>query len=91
MAFDSKKNKMSVMALERELATYTREKGNLLAEEGKFVVIRNEKIIGIFTAYEDALQVGYEKCGLEDFLVKKIESVETVHWFTRVLDSPCPS
>ena len=79
------------MALERELATYTREKGTLLADEGKFVVIHEDQILGMFTAYEDALQVGYEKCGLKDFLVKKIESVETVHWFTRALDLPCPS
>lgn len=79
------------MALERELETYAREKDSLLAEEGKYVVIQDTKIIGVFTSYEDALQVGYEKCGLKDFLVKKIESIETIHWFTRVLDAPCPS
>jgi UDP-2,3-diacylglucosamine pyrophosphatase LpxH len=79
------------MALERELATYAQQKNNLLADEGKFVVIHGDTVVGTYTSYEDAVKVGYEKCGLRDFLVKKIESAETVHWFTRELDASCPS
>lgn len=79
------------MALERELATYAKEKSKMLAEEGKFAVIEGDAVIGIYTSYEDAVKVGYDKCGLRDFLVKKIESTETVHWFTRELHAPCPS
>jgi hypothetical protein len=78
------------MALERELETYAREKTNLLADEGKFVVIHGAKILGVYSDYEDALKIGYEKCQLNDFLVKKIEATEAVHWFTRALNPACP-
>ena len=79
------------MLLKRELETYAREKARLLAEDGRFVVIQGDTVIGTYTTYEDALQVGYERCGLTDFLVKKIESVETVHWVTGIVETPCPS
>ena len=44
------------MALEKEIETYNRELPNLLAEQGKFVVIHGDKIIGTFVSYEDALK-----------------------------------
>jgi len=78
-----------VMALEKEIDTYRRELPNLLGSEGKFVVIEGDKIIGTFSSYEDALKIGYEKCGLKPFLVKKIQAVEQVQYFTRDL-IPCP-
>jgi hypothetical protein len=45
-----------------------------LAEEGKFVVVSGDQVVGAYTSYEDALKVGYEKFGLKPFLVKKIGS-----------------
>ena len=60
------------MALEKEIETYRRELPNLLGNEGKFVVVENDKIIGTFSSYEDALKIGYEKCGLKPFLVKTV-------------------
>ncbi len=77
------------MELEKELETYRRELPNLLGSEGKFVVIDGEQIIGTFSSYEDALKIGYEKCGLKPFLVKKIQAIEQVQYFTRDLIS-CP-
>jgi hypothetical protein len=78
------------MALEKEVETLKRELPNLLADEGKYVVVSGDKILGTYSAYEDALKVGYEKCGLKPFLVKKIQSVEQVQFFSRDLCfEPC--
>ena len=77
------------MALENELETFKRELPNLLAQEGKFVVICGDQVVGIYVSYEDALKVGYEKCGLKSFLVKKIQAVEQVQYFSRGLDFSC--
>jgi len=77
------------MALEKELATYRRKLEELVAHEGKFVLIHGDDVAGTWDTYEDAIQAGYEKFNLEPFLVKRIEWVETVHNFTR--DIPlCP-
>lgn len=80
----------SNMALEKEIETYNRELAKLTDQEGKFVVIQGETIVGVYVSYEDALKVAYEKCGLKPFLVKKIQSVEQVQFFSRDLCfEPC--
>ena len=79
------------MALERELETYKRELPNLLPEEGKFAVVAADCIIGTFNTYEDALAVGYEKCGVKPFLVKRIQAIEQVQFFSRNLAFTCPT
>lgn len=76
------------MALEKELETFQRELPTLSASAGKYVLISGGEIAGLFGAYEDALKAGYEKYGLEPFLVKQIEAVERVQYFTRPL-TPC--
>lgn len=82
---------LDAMPLEKELETYNRELPKLIDQEGKFAVIQGNNVIGVFVSYEDALKVAYEKCGLEPFLVKKIQSVEQVQFFSRDLCfEPCP-
>ena len=78
------------MALEKEQATYARELPKLLASEGKHVLIRGDEVIGTYDTYNDALQIGYDKFGLNPFLVKRIQAVEQAHYFTRDI-SPCPT
>ncbi|HWE38833.1 MAG TPA: hypothetical protein VG406_19950 [Isosphaeraceae bacterium] len=78
------------MALERELATYQAHLIDLVADEGKYVVIRGEEILGPFASYEDALGAGYERFGPVEFLVKPIWRVEPIRYFTRDL-APWPS
>ena len=73
------------MALERELKTYNDQLTNLLPNEGKFVLVHDSDVVGIYDTYEDALKTGYEKYGLAPFLVKKIQTVEQVQYFTRDL------
>jgi hypothetical protein len=74
------------MLLEKEQATYTRELSKLLPSAGKFALVHGEQIVGIFEAYADALQAGYEKLGVsQPFMVKQIEVVERIQHFTRNL------
>jgi hypothetical protein len=75
------------MALEIELQTYERLKPTLLAEAGKFAVISGEELLGVYSTYDDALKIGYEKCKLIPFLVKKIQAVEPVNFFTRAIET----
>ena len=89
IALDQKEN--DCMALEKELETYEKHRDQLLADEGKFVVIHQDSIFGIYTGYEDALKVGYEKCKLTPFLVKKIQAVEPINFISRNLKLACPT
>lgn len=67
----------------RELLTYRRRLAELRDREGKFAVISGDDIVGCYDTYADAIEVAYEKCPLEAFLVKRIEAVERVFTFTR--------
>ncbi len=78
------------MPLEIELKTFEKLKPQLLADEGKFAVISGEELLGIYSSYDDALKIGYEKCKLQPFLVKKILGMEPVNFFSRTL-TPCPT
>jgi hypothetical protein len=74
------------LELQSELEIYEREKERLIAagDQGKFAVIGDGALAGVFDTYEDALKVGYNRFGLETrFLVKKVEAVEGVLYFTR--------
>ncbi len=73
------------MAFEQELATYHAHLIDLLADEGKFILVKGEEIAGPWESYEDALQAGYERFGLVPFLVKKIQRVEPIQYFSRDL------
>jgi hypothetical protein len=75
------------MALEKEIETYQAKLPTLLAHQGKFVVIHGMDVLGFFDTYADAVQAGYEKCGLDSFLVKQVQEVEQVQFITA---SPCP-
>jgi len=77
------------MALEQELETYQKHRDKLLADEGRFVVIYKDLILGVYTSYEDALKIGYEKCKLNPFLVKKIQVIEPINFITRNLKLAC--
>jgi hypothetical protein len=71
------------MALEKELETYRLKLPALKDEEGKFVLIQGDKVIDVFTSYEDAVKRGYEEFGLSAFLVKQIQAVEQVQFVSR--------
>jgi hypothetical protein len=65
------------MALEDEIKTYeARLHTELLAHEGKFVVIHGHEIAGYYDSYREALLSGYDRFELSSFLVKRIQAVE---------------
>lgn len=71
------------MALEKELETYQAKLPELKEHEGKFVVIQDDKVLDLFSSYDDALREGYRRFGTKPFLVKQILSIEPVFYFTR--------
>jgi hypothetical protein len=79
------------MTLDSTLEIYRKNLAALLKDEGRFVLISEREIVGVFDTYEDALSAGYEKIGLRPFLVKKIESADQVQCFSRPISSPCPT
>jgi len=66
-----------------ELATYRARLPELLASEGKFVLIHGEAFEGVFETREEALEAGLLKHGLTPILVKRIETAEPIRYFTR--------
>ncbi|MHB8257717.1 MAG: hypothetical protein ACYDHY_15050 [Acidiferrobacterales bacterium] len=80
---------MSANPLQYELDRYNAELQTLLEHEGRFAVIKGDNAIDIFDTYDDALKAGYEKYGLEPFLVQKISRVPPVANFTRFSLAPC--
>jgi hypothetical protein len=75
------------MALERELETYRNNLPELKAEnEGRFVLIKGDQVIDVFSSYDDALKAGYTQFGLQPFLVKKIQAVEQAQFISRFVD-----
>ena len=71
------------MSFERELPTYEEQKALLIHEEGKFVVIQGERIAGTYESYDLALSEGLHRFGRAGFLIKKIESNESVAYISR--------
>lgn len=76
-------------SLVKETETYKKLLPSLLAEQGKFAVIHEEKLIGIYESYEDALKLGYQECGISPFLVKRILAEESISYFSRDFDHSC--
>jgi hypothetical protein len=72
------------MALEQEIKTYEQKLPELLAYEGKFVLIHGAQIIGEFDSYAEALRRGYDQFESQSFLVKQIKAVEPVQFVARV-------
>lgn len=70
--------------LKQELKTFQEKKNELLTEaKDKFALIKQNKVLGTFSTYEDALAEGYKRFGNTAFLVKQVSEVEEVNYFTR--------
>ncbi len=77
------------MALERELETFARELPTLLQQQenhGKYALIRAEAVDSIWATKEEALAAGYDRFGLETFLVKEVVEHEKPVYFSRRVD-----
>ena len=66
------------LILDAELKTYEQNRDRLLdIAEGKFVLIHNSQVIGIYDSKMDAVTAGYQLFGNVPFLVKQIVKTET--------------
>ena len=75
------KNKES--PLSKEIKTYNEKKADLLRDNsGKFVLIKGDKLVGIYDTKNDAIKIGIEKFGNNPFLVKKIMEIDETQNFT---------
>ena len=69
--------------LDTELKTYEQNRDQLLGTaEGKFVLVHNNQIVGVYDSKMDAIAVGYQQFGNVPFLVKQIVKVEAPQNFT---------
>ena len=69
-------------ALDTELKAYEQNRDHLLGTaEGKFVLIHNDQVVGVYDSKMDAINAGYQQFGNVPFLVKQIVKVETPHNF----------
>jgi hypothetical protein len=76
--------------LEKEMETYRKELPKLKEKTGSYALIRGDKVLSVWSTYEDAIQMGYQTCGAnQPFLVKRIETVESVLFNSRSLDPVC--
>jgi hypothetical protein len=78
--------------LRQEWNTYRREVGRLLADghEGKFVLIKNTTIEGIFDTWQAAHEEGRKRFLLQPMLVKQLLAREPI-LRARGYNLPCPS
>lgn len=72
-------------SLAEEWETYRREVGRLLAEgnEGRYILIKGQQIIGIWDRQDDALATGYKMFLLQPFMVQRIQERERVVYMIR--------
>jgi len=70
------------MALETELETFQKELPNLLANAGKYVLIHGQEV-SVWDSQDEAIDAGYERYGLKQFLVKEIAEHEVPRHFSR--------
>ena len=77
-------------ALDRELAFYRSHLEEWEGREGEYILIKDEKVVGFFSSYDDALRQGYQQFGLDSFLVKQISTLERAHFISRNIQ-PCPT
>ena len=75
---------------EAELETYAQNLDTLLSLDnvGRYALIHGKDVVGVFDTYRDAVQTGYEKCGLEQrFFVKQITTTEPCNGLRKEVSS----
>jgi len=66
-----------VQKLSRELKAYEAKFENLLAShEGKYVLLHNDDVLGVFDSQMDAINWGYKELGNVPFLVKQVNRLD---------------
>ncbi len=69
--------------LSKEMRTYAAHREELLGRaKGKYVLIKQDRILGEFESRQDALRRGYDEIGNTPFLVKRVVETEVPFNFT---------
>jgi len=69
--------------LKKEIETYNAHKAELVGQsKGKFVLIKDDKVVDVYDTKMDAIRQGYERFGNVPFLVKLVVEVEVPLEFT---------
>ncbi len=68
-----------------EIATYRARLPELLAHEGKYVLIKGDEVIGFYKTSRAAVRAGRRRFGLVPMLVKKVVAVEPVIYIPNVV------
>ena len=69
--------------LEKEILTYEQNKDELIGKsKGKYVLIKDDQVVGVFESQADAIREGYDRFGNVPFLVKQIVKFEVPLSFT---------
>jgi hypothetical protein len=74
------------VALEQELEVFANQLPQLLKDEqkrGKYALVHGDKVDSVWPTVDEALQAGYDRFGLEVFLVKEITDNEKPQFFSR--------
>ncbi len=63
-----------------ELDTYRRELGRLLSEgeEGRWVLVKGDAVIGTWDTFDEAIEVGCDRFGQTPFLVQQVLTEQPV-------------
>lgn len=69
----------------QEVATYEARLPELLAHEGRFVLIKGDQVIGFFDSFDAAYREGRRRFGLVPLLAKQIAAVEPVVYIPHVV------
>jgi hypothetical protein len=68
------------MALEAEFRYYKDHQDELVAQyEGKFVVIKDEAVLGAYASYEDAYREAGKQHQVGTFLIQHVERGDTAY------------
>lgn len=67
------------MALERELEFFKRRRAEWLQHyKGQFALIKEERLIGTYTTFQEAFEAGVRELGNQAFLIKQVTEEEEV-------------
>ena len=70
------------MALQTELAFYKDQKTELLKHhEGQFALIKDKKLIGTYTTWEEAFKDGVKRLGNVPFLIRLVQEKDEIVQF----------
>lgn len=72
-------------ALEKDALFFQTELPKLKADAGKFALVFEQKYVGAYQTYQEAVTKGYEIAGVKPFLVEQITDFPQVQHFTRVV------